>query len=142
MSSTAADEAAMESWLTRLGVDVCLKGAIAVLLETSPRPDTLGAAIEVIVAELRTTCSRQHPTHLTRSGAEDWTPVAMARSEEVGEERKDDVLVEGDWIRVVVEDNVVRGRQLLLLVPTLAVRSLPHIIPPLVGRLALARLTF
>ena len=105
----------MESWLTRLGVDVCLKGAIAVLLETSPRPDTLGAAIEVIVAELRTTCSRQHPTHLTRSGAEDWTPVAMARSEEVGEERKDDVLVEGDWIRVVVEDNVVRGRQLLLL---------------------------
>jgi hypothetical protein len=59
MSSTAADEAAMESWLTRLGVDVCLKHAIATLLEKSPRPDTLGAAVDVIVAELRKTSSLQ-----------------------------------------------------------------------------------
>ena len=51
---------------------------------------------------------------VTRSGAEDGTPVAVSRSEEGGGERKDDVLVEGDWIRVVVEDNAVRGRQLLL----------------------------
>ena len=63
MSSSTADATAMESWLTRLGVDVCLKHAIAVLLETSPRPDTLGAAVEVIVAELRTECSLQHRTH-------------------------------------------------------------------------------
>jgi hypothetical protein len=54
---SAADEAAMESWLARLGVDVCLKHAIAVLLETSPRPDTLGAAVDVIAAELRKTSS-------------------------------------------------------------------------------------